>query len=65
MRIPDPGPLGETFLEAKVRAMVLASFVNRPGGGNVDSVFTRATQGFGLVFCRPGIFKIHFSNQNT
>jgi hypothetical protein len=33
MRIPEPGPFGETFLEAKVRAMVAASLLNNPAGG--------------------------------
>lgn len=56
IRIPDPGPFGETFREARVRAMVAASFVNRPAGGCVESVVTLETQrlrGFALVFeCR-------------
>ena len=42
--MPDPGPLGETLLEARDFAMVAASLVKRPSGGNVDAVFTRATQ---------------------
>ena len=46
MRIPDGGPLGETFLEASTRAIVGALFVNRPAGGWVESVFTLATQRF-------------------
>jgi len=46
MRMPDPGPLGEILLEARVRAMVLASLVNNPGGGKVETVFTRAIQRF-------------------
>jgi hypothetical protein len=33
MRMPDPGPLGETFFEANIRAMIGALFVNNPGGG--------------------------------
>jgi hypothetical protein len=44
MRMPDCGPLGETFFEANVRAMVGAFFVKSPAGGCVESVFTRATQ---------------------
>ncbi|HET9406900.1 MAG TPA: hypothetical protein VFO39_06645 [Candidatus Sulfotelmatobacter sp.] len=44
MRIPDPGPLGETRFEASDRAMVAASFVNNPFGGSVETVFTLATQ---------------------
>ena len=31
--IPEPGPLGETFFEARERAIVFASLVNRPSGG--------------------------------
>lgn len=44
MRIPEPGPLGETLREARVFAMVAASFVNRPGDGCVESVVTCAIQ---------------------
>ena len=33
MRMPEPMPLGLTFLLAMVRAMVSASLVNRPLGG--------------------------------
>jgi len=51
MRIPDRGPFGETLREANVRAIVAASFVNRPRGGCVESVVTLATQLFrGLAF---------------
>jgi len=46
MRIPDPGPFGETFFEARLRAMAAAFFVNRPLGGWVESVVTRATHRF-------------------
>jgi hypothetical protein len=31
--MPEPGPLGETLLEASVLAIVAALFVNNPGGG--------------------------------
>ena len=44
MRRPEVGPLGETFLDANTRAMVGASFVNRPGGGKVETVVTLETQ---------------------
>src|SRR5690348_3646645 len=44
MRIPEPGPLGETFFEAKERAMVAASLVKSPLGGKVETVVTPATQ---------------------
>ena len=46
IRIPDPGPFGETFLEARVRAMVAALFVNNPDGGCVESVLTVDTHLF-------------------
>lgn len=41
--MPEPGPFGETFFEARLRAMVAASLVNNPSGGWVESVVTRAT----------------------
>ena len=37
MRMPDAGPLGETFFDARVRAIVAASFLNSPSGGWVAS----------------------------
>jgi hypothetical protein len=43
IRMPDPGPFGETFREARVLAMVGASFVKRPAGGCVESVVTAPT----------------------
>jgi hypothetical protein len=43
IRMPDPGPLGETFFDASERAIVSASFVNSPLGGNVETVLTDAT----------------------
>jgi len=33
MRIPEPGPLGDTFFDANTLAIVEALFLNRPGGG--------------------------------
>jgi hypothetical protein len=42
IRIPESGPLGETFFEASVLAIVGALFVKSPGGGCVESVFTFA-----------------------
>jgi hypothetical protein len=33
MRIPELGPLGETFFEARVLAIVVAFLVNKPPGG--------------------------------
>jgi hypothetical protein len=43
MRMPEPGPFGEIFFEAKVLAMVLALLVNNLAGGWVESVVTFAT----------------------
>jgi hypothetical protein len=43
---PDPGPFGDTFGDARDRAMVRVSFVNKPAGGCVESVLTRATHRF-------------------
>jgi hypothetical protein len=42
IRNPETGPLGETFLDASVLAMVEASSVKRPGGGCLESVLTPA-----------------------
>lgn len=44
IRMPEPGPLGETFFEARERAMVAASLVKSPCGGKVETVLTLATQ---------------------
>jgi hypothetical protein len=33
IRIPEPGPFGETFFEASVLAITGALLVNSPGGG--------------------------------
>ena len=46
--MPDAAPLGETFLDASVRAIVGASFVNKPSGGKVETVLTFDTQRLGL-----------------
>jgi len=43
IRMPEPGPFGETFFDASVRAIVAASFVKRPAGGWVESVVTVRT----------------------
>jgi hypothetical protein len=40
MRIPEPGPFGETLFEASARAIVSGSFVKSLSGGYVDTVFT-------------------------
>jgi hypothetical protein len=52
IRSPEGGPFGETLRDRRVRAMVAASFVNRPGGGWVESVLTPATQRLGARFMR-------------
>jgi hypothetical protein len=46
MRMPDEGPLGETFSEARVRAMTGALLVKRSLGGWVESVVTVLTHFF-------------------
>jgi hypothetical protein len=46
MRMPEPGPLGETFFEASERAMTGALLVKRSLGGWVESVVTVRTQRF-------------------
>src|SRR5262245_657367 len=38
MRMPEPIPLGLTLLDAIFLAIVSASLVNSPGGGNVETV---------------------------
>lgn len=52
MRIPEPGPLGETFFEARARAISGALFVNRPSCGCVESEVTVRTQRFPARFAR-------------
>lgn len=51
MRMPEPGPLGDTLFDASIFAIVLALFVNRPSGGCVESVLTRATHLFCFRLC--------------
>lgn len=41
--IPEAGPFGDTFFEARARAISGALFVNNPCGGCVESVFTFRT----------------------
>lgn len=53
IRMPDCGPLGETFFDASTRAIVAAFFLNKLGGGCVESVFTEATH---LCGFRSAIF---------
>lgn len=44
IRMPERGPLGETFFEARERAISRGERVNRPSGGSVETVFTSFTQ---------------------
>jgi len=46
--------MGETFLEARFRAIVSALLVNSPLGGWVESVLTLATQRFFLALLAFG-----------
>jgi len=55
MRIPEPGPLGDTFFDAKVRAMVSAFRVKRPFGGYVETVVTLAIHRFPAALLFPAI----------
>ena len=46
MRIPEPGPLGDTRFDASDLAISCGDFVKRPSGGCVESVLTFLTQRF-------------------
>jgi hypothetical protein len=46
MRMPDAGPLGETFFDARLRAISSGVLVKSPSGGWVESVVTFFTQRF-------------------
>ncbi len=48
IRSPEPGPFGETSLDARARAIVAAFFANNPGGGWVESVLTLDTHLFAV-----------------
>src|SRR5258708_27798996 len=50
MRMPEAGPLGETFFEASERAMVAALLLKRPSSGWVESVVTFADHFFFAAF---------------
>lgn len=54
MRMPDAGPLGDTFFEASERAMAIALLVKRSLGGWVESVVTVFTQRFPADFFAAG-----------
>ncbi len=47
--IAEPIPLGLTFFDAMMRAIVRASFLNNPSGGYVDIVFTSRTHCLGFL----------------
>jgi len=51
MLIPEPIPFGLTRRLPSDRAIVFASFVKTPAGGNVETVFTRRTQRRGFALC--------------
>jgi hypothetical protein len=53
--MPEPGPLGETFFEARVLAMLGALRVNNPAGGWVESVLTFTTHRLPLRFLVPWV----------
>ncbi len=59
IRMPEPGPFGETLFEAKALAIALAFLVNNPGGGLVESVFTLAIQRFFLIHVEPQHYRSH------
>src|ERR1700730_6631951 len=46
MRMPEAGPLGETFFDARALAMVEALWLKRPWSGWVESVVTAADHFF-------------------
>jgi hypothetical protein len=62
IRMPEPGPLGETFFEARALAIVVALFANNPAGGCGESVFTLATHLFFFVprLCFHGLHRVSF-----
>ena len=51
--IPETGPFGDTLRDANARAIVLASFVNSPACGWVESVLTFATQRWSVARVVP------------
>jgi hypothetical protein len=48
-------PLGETFFEARLLAIVGALFLKSPGGGKVETVLTVATQRLPDLFPRADL----------
>src|SRR5437899_1391411 len=55
MRMPEAGPLGETFFEARDLAMVEAFLLKRPWSGWVESVVTFADHFFFGFFVVIGV----------
>jgi hypothetical protein len=53
--MPDWGPLGETFFDARLFAISSALFLKSPGGGNVETVLTLATQRLPDLFPRADL----------
>jgi hypothetical protein len=60
MRMPEAGPLGETFFEARDRAMTGALLWNRSLGGCVESVVTLRTQRFFEADFFEALFAVDF-----
>ena len=58
IRMPEAGPLGETFFEAKARAIAGAFFVKSPAGGCVESVLTLDTHSFLFEFAMGILFAV-------
>jgi hypothetical protein len=50
MRIPEPGPFGDTFFDANVLAMIRAFRVKSPLGGYVETVVTVPIHRFAGTF---------------
>jgi hypothetical protein len=63
MRMPDSGPFGETFFEARLLAIVSAFLVNSPLGGFVESVLTLDTHRFFFAFAARIVFLATSSNR--
>ena len=53
MRMPEAGPLGDTFFDASARATAEAFLVKRPVAGCVESVLTFDIQRFFLDLVMP------------
>src|SRR5579884_2879098 len=58
--MPEPIPLGLTFLLAITLLIVSASLVKIPWGGNVEMVLTLRTQFFFSAMASPSFLAFHF-----